>query len=678
MNKMMKKTKMPKEPKEKKLSLFNKNKISKNTESDFDELQDEVLELEKNETLNVDGGLKKGMITTRDLIAPPSFYRGEVAEGDWLKVGSTFTRPFVMQGFPSVVDVGWLDELYSYQGDMDVALHIQPADDREALDELTNKLVQFESQYAIEAEKGSIKNLTKLRADIDNLYAQRAKIERNQENLFYIQISANLYANSKEELDKQTQKIDNKLKGRKIYLMPTFLQQDEGYKSSLPLGKSYLPDKFRNFNSGALTSTFPFYNSEIMHESGIFCAQNRTTGTPILIDFYDRDKLTNGNITVFGKSGMGKTFFVSLLTMRSALRGVRTAIVDPEGEFKPLTEALGGSHVYIATDSDQFINPFDIESEESIGKNGEIVNKVDVKSKVADLLNLIGVMNGGLSNEERSLVSVALRSVYDKKGITEDATSLKVIEPFYDEASGVFYHQGIEKPMPTFSDFHEELEDMALKERNADLKRLAGSLEMFKKGGIYDLFDIQTSPELKNYMNTPIVTFDVSRLEESILRPIGMYIALQWIWEKFVKKNPTVKKRIVCDEAWMLVNKNMAGNEMTAQFLETTSRRIRKRNGGLLIASQNFLEFDNSEQGKAVLSNSVVNFFLGQDQTDITALQDRFKLSDGEVNFLLRAKRGETLIRIQQESAVGQIVAFPYEQALIDKAKGFIGGETKH
>ena len=170
------------------------------------------------------------------------------------------------------------------------------------------------------------------------------------------------------------------------------------------------------------------------------------------------------------------------------------------------------------------------------------------------------------------------------------------------------------------------------------------------------------------FTNAPIVTFDVSQLEEGMLRPIGMYIALSWTWEKFVKKNVHIKKRIICDEAWMLVNKNMAGNEFTAQFLENCARRIRKRNGGLLVASQNFIEFADNPQGKAVLTNTVVNIFLKQNSTDIDAVQDTFKLSEGEKQFLLSARRGEMLIRMNEESSVAQAIPFKYEIDLISNA----------
>ena len=95
---------------------------------------------------------------------------------------------------------------------------------------------------------------------------------------------------------------------------------------------------------------------------------------------------------------------------------------------------------------------------------------------------------------------------------------------------------------------------------------------------------------------------------------------------------------------------------------------IRKRNGGLLVSSQNFVEFADNPQGKAVLTNTVVNIFLKQNSTDIDAVQETFKLSDGEKHFLLTARRGEMLIRMNEESSVAMAVPFKYEQQLISNA----------
>lgn len=611
---------------------------------------------------------EKGMTNVKDFIAPPSFERNHQ---DYLKAGDKYVRSYIMTGFPASIRVGWLDTIIHGEADTDLTIHINPADERLALDELTNKITQFEAQLHIEQEKGSIRNETKLRNMIVSLYAQRERLEQNYESLFHIQIGANLFADTKEDLERDAQKIDNKLKGNKVYLMPTYLRQAEGYKTSLPFGKTYVPDLFRNFNTGALTACFPFYNAEISHETGVFIGVNLETNTPIMIDFYDREKLLNSNITVFGQAGSGKTFAVSLLTMRSALRGVRTVIIDPENEYQALTRALGGAYISISTDSKHFLNPFDVESEVNPDDG---IEKVDLKAKAADILNLIAVMAGGLNAEQRSIVATVVKQTYEDLGFNEDPKSLLITDAFFDEETGIFYTEGMRKPMPTFSDFHERLLDLARSESNKDTLSLAKSLEIYKKGGIYDLFDCHTSEELSNFKNAPIVTFDISQLEESILRPIGMYVALSWSWEKFAKKNRHIKKRIVCDEAWMLVNKSMAGHEYTGQFLENCSRRIRKRNGGLLVASQQFMEFADSQQGQAVLKNAVTKILLKQDSTDIDGVQDMFKLSDGERNFLLQAQRGEALIKMGQQSSVAHVLPFDYEIEFISKANQQVTG----
>ena len=610
----------------------------------------------------------KGSYNLKDFIAPPSLDRSDFGH---LVVGNQYVRNFVMQGFPNQVYVGWLNALYNAEAEIDTMIHVEPADDRAALDALTAKITQFEAQLATEQERGNIRNVTRLGDAIQDLYEERRKLERNIEKLYQVEILANLYADSKENLEKETQKLDNKLRGRKIYLMPNYLRQDDGYKSTLPIGKSFITDKYRNFNSGALTACFPFYNSEITHENGVFIGVNTATWTPVLIDFYDRKILNNSNITVLGQAGTGKTFFVSLLTLRSTLRGIRTVIIDPEGEYKKLTDAVGGSHIYLAPDSNECINPFDIEEEDIVDEDGFPTGQkeVNINDKVSDVLNLLEVMAGGLSQGQRSTCATLLQQLYYDKNISRDPESLYVTEPFFDHKTNLFYHEGMKKQMPTFSDFHRKVEEYAIKNNDIEMNDLGKTLLMFKKVGIYDMFDCYTSENLSNLKNSPIVTFDVSRLEENILRPIGMYVALSWTWEKFVKKNPQNKKRVVCDEAWMLVSPNMAGSAYTAQFLENAARRIRKRNGGLLVASQNFSEFARSPQGEAVLKQAITNIFLGQDPTDVDALQDTFKLSDGEKIFLMGAQRGEMLIKMHNESTTVSVIPFEFEKALIEKKK---------
>ena len=622
---------------------------------------EDVLGFDESETKS---RLMNGVPSLKDMIAPPSFDR---SHPDHMEVGMKFVRNFLVAGFPKQISVGWANNLYNYEGDLDLALHINPTDERTALDELTSKITQFEAQLSTELEKGSNRNVTRLRAQIDDLYQERMKAEQNYISLFSIQMILNLYADSLEQLNKESQLLENSLKGRKIKLMPTFLRQDMGYKSALPFGRSWLNQNYRNFNSEALTACYPFYNAEISHPSGVFLGINNQTQTPIYIDFFNRMLLNNGNTTVFGTAGSGKTFFVSLLIMRSVLKQVRSVIVDPEGEYKTITQALGGVNIEIKPNG-SIPNPFDLEDEEVVDDYGKPTGKREVRlrDKISDLLNLLGVMCGGLEREQMSLLSLVLAETYKDFGMTEATESLYTDEIVLTE-SGEFIHSGQKKVMPTLSDFHERLVKASKEEGNSCLISVANSLQMFTKGGVYGLFDSQTSPELVSMKEAPVITFDVSALEDKVLRPIGMYIALTWCWEKFAKKNITVKKCIICDEAWMLVKKELAGAEFTAQFLENTARRIRKRNGMLLVASQNFKEFADNPQGQSVLTNASVNIFLRQNATDIDEVQTVFKLSNGERNFLLSASKGNFLLKMSDESTTGYARAFDYEKYLIEK-----------
>jgi len=646
-----------------KLNFFKRKQQNEVTESPA-VVNNEVAEVLGQDVSLTGNRIYNGVPCLKDMIAPPSFDR---SNPDHMQVGSKFARNLIVAGFPRQIAVGWANALYNYEGDLDLVIHINPMDERTALDELTSKITQFEAQYATELEKGSNRNITRLRTQIEDLYQERMKAEQNYISLFSIQMIMNLYADTLEQLNKETQLLENSLKGRKIKLMENYLRQDMGYKSALPFGRSWLTRNYRNFNSEALVACYPFYNAEISHPSGVLIGVNNQTQTPIYIDFYDRKLLNNGNTTVFGTAGSGKTFLVSLLTMRSALKQIRTAIVDPEGEYKTITMALGGVNIEIKPGG-AIPNPFDLEDEEEVDDYGNPTGRrvVKLQEKISDLLNLIGVMCGGLEREQISLLSLVLADTYKDFGMTEAADSLYTDDVILND-QGEFIHHGQKKVMPTLSDFQKRLVVASKEQGNECLVSVANSLQMFTRTGVYGLFDTQTSPELVNMKDAPVITFDVSSLEDKVLRPIGMYIAMTWCWEKFAKKNLAIKKRIVCDEAWMLVKKEMAGSEFTAQFLENTARRIRKRNGSLLVASQNFKEFADNPQGQAVLTNTTVNIFLRQNPTDIDDVQSVFKLSDGERNFLVSATKGNFLLKMQEESTTGFALAFDYERFLIEK-----------
>lgn len=636
-------------------------------------IKDDNLNIDTNFTINVEeeeeqniGVLARGRRTLKDMLAPISIDR---SNEEYLRIGQKYARTFSINGYPNTGYITFLDDIFDYNGVMDCCIHVDPSDARLAHDELTKQITSIEAQLDIEMKAGRNKEITRLMAKRDSLMEERVRIEQNQQNLFHVYVGCTLYDNTLDGLESKSQVLERNLSGHKIMLLPNIMKMDEGYMSCLPLGINPLLDKFRNFNTGALTACFPFYNSEISHPDGIFIGVNMTTQTPIYLDF-QLPTLNNKNALILGESGSGKTFLVSLITMRSCLFGMRTAIVDPEGDYCRLTESLGGVSYTISKNSKFRLNPFDIEEDIEIDENGNKVGEafVDVDGKVADIVNLLCVMAGNAMTDVcASLTSEILQQLYSNFGITRDPKSLIENEDHYDFDEGDLNFAGGKKKMPTFSDFYKLLVTYVQQHNNPEMKTLADVLVQYKRGGIYDIFDCQSTVDISEFSEAPIINFDVHELEESRMRPIGMYISMNWIWEKFVKKDLKTKKRVVCDEAWMLLSTSMQGYEYTSKFLETSARRIRKRNGSLLVASQNFHEFVGNKVGQAILANCSINIFLKQDNKFIEAFQDYFKVSDGEKTFLTTCKRGQGIIKLAQETAVVNVKGFDYEKLLIER-----------
>lgn len=636
-----------------------------------------LFDLEDDSALHIatNSSMKENIRTLKDCFAPSEI---DVLDAKTLKVGEKYFRNYVMQGYPQKAYVGWLDNLYQYEGNMDTVVMVEPNSDRVALDELTKQITSLEAQYSQELKEGKESNLVAYQNKIKSLIEQRTQIEQNNESMFRVGIFSNLCADSIDELERKAEILESEMKGRRMNFIPTNMRMVNGFKTALPLNTNFYKDKMRNFNTGGVVACMPFTRGEICDPNGVLIGKNALTGNNIMIDFYNKKVMKNTNVGIFGRAGSGKSFFTMLLTMRSALKGITTAIIDPEGEYGRIATFLGGANIELSSGSKAMINPFEIDYEIELDDDGKPTGRefVNLEEKYGDLIDLICVMASDITQEEKSLISSIIVKLYQTFGITSDPDSLFEKGQTISE-DGTISPRGHKKRMPQYSDFYnllsEEINQREMINPNgADivpLRKMQNKLLMYCRGQAYPIFDCQSTVDLSNFANYPVINFDVSHLEEGTLRPIGMYIVMSYVWEKIVKKNIEISKRVICDEAWMLLNKSFPGFEYTSAFLEKCARRIRKRNAGLLVASQNFVEFTNSDQGNAVLNNLAVKCFLKQNETDIDALQDKFKISDGEKNFLLRAATGQVLIRTDNDVAVCNVIAFPIESEMINKSR---------
>ena len=199
------------------------------------------------------------------------------------------------------------------------------------------------------------------------------------------------------------------------------------------------------------------------------------------------------------------------------------------------------------------------------------------------------------------------------------------------------------------SDIYQYIQEQFGDDRHAD--RILAALRPFLRDGSKPIFDGQTylGKNVEGDLSSArLVNFNISKMEEGFLRPIAYHVILNFLWEYFVKNSDlsSVKKVVLCDEAWTLLD-----NEQTVNFLEKMARRSRKRNAGLRVASQDFVRFLLNPKARGIIQNTYTTLFLRQNKVDLKHIKENYELSDGELNILFgNPDKGEGVMRSGKSS----------------------------
>ena len=267
-----------------------------------------------------------------------------------------------------------------------------------------------------------------------------------------------LFAYSMDELDRYTELLINEMSKTLVDVKPAWAMQDEAFRSNMPFGENKISKK-HTFDRNAMSTVFPFFNSEVGHENGIPLGFNRQTGLPILYDNFS-PSLTNYNMIIFGKSGAGKSVTIKTLSARSSiLMGIESLALDAEGEYGAVAESLGGVNVVISPTSKTIINVFDIEPEvvkdEITGKERTIVS---VENKVEDVTQgLLTMARGSTGSTEvneltKQIISESVLEEYVSRGINDSVESL------YENNNGSGQYFGkIKTEMPTIGSWYKRI-----------------------------------------------------------------------------------------------------------------------------------------------------------------------------------------------------------------------------
>jgi len=549
-----------------------------------------------------------------DSIAPQSIEE----DFDYIKINDIYFRTLFVAGYPRFVAPGWLEPVVNFDTSLDISFYIYPVDGKSVLDDLRRKIAEMEAEISTDIERGKIvdpSTQAKLE-DARSLQEQLVKgIERFYEFSFYITIPAN----SVDELNSVTRQIESQLGSLLIVAKHAILDMEEGFLSTAPFGMDRL-NLTRNMDTTSVATTFPLTSTELSSDTGVLYGINSQNESFII---FDRFTLQNSNMVIFATSGAGKSFFVKLEALRSLMTGTEIIVIDPESEYKALADAVGGEFISFSFNSPSKINPFDLAQIREPGEN-------QLGLKILSLHSLLKVIMGATTPTQEALLDRALIMTYRGKGITMDPDT-----------------QGKEPPL--MEDLYKTLIGMEV----PDALDLAARIEKYVRGSFVGIFDKQTNINIVN----PFTVFSVKDLQD-VLRPIAMFIILDFIWTK-IKKD--LKRRIlVVDEAW-----HMMRYPDTAQFLWSVVKRARKYFLGLTTITQDVEDFLAQDIGKAIVTNSALQVLLKQSPAAIDKIGEMFYLSQGEKQLLLAANIGEGIFFAGPHHAPIRVVASEEEYKLI-------------
>ncbi|NUM25550.1 MAG: ATP-binding protein [Candidatus Buchananbacteria bacterium] len=574
--------------------------------------QEEILEAKS--VLEEERIYREGVVSIKDLISPAAL---EVTP-TFIKLGDRFVRTLFVIGYPRYIAVGWFAPIINLSVALDIAMFFYPVKSNIILKQLRNKVGALEAQILADREKGAPRDPIRETAlrDIEKL---RDDLTQGVEHFFQFGLYVTLYANTKEELDNLTGDVESLFGSRLVFSKKVLYQAEQGFNSTLPLGNDELMIGF-NMNSSPVASSFPFISSELTSDEGILYGINRHNNSLIL---FDRFSLQNANTVVFATSGAGKSYAIKLEVLRTMMMGTDVIVIDPEREYKHLSDAVGGTYVNISLSSESKINPFDLPRAVGEQRASDVI-----RGAVITIKGLIRLMLGELSHQEDSIIDRALLETYAKKDITSDS-DLSKIEP------------------PIMQDFQDVLEGM---EGGGDL---ALRLKKYTQGTFSGLFNSPTNVDTKNQL----VVFSVRDLEDE-LRPMAIYTIVNYIWN--VVRSELKKRVLIIDEAWWLMQ-----NEDSAKFIYALVKRCRKYYLGVTNITQDVNDFLLSPYGQAIVNNSSIQLLMRQSPAAIDLVQKTFILTEGEKYLLLESGVGEGIFFAGDKHAAIKVVASYTEDQLI-------------
>ena len=538
----------------------------------------------------------------KDTICPDSLE----FKKDHFVMGGKFGRVLFLKEYASYIKDSMISEMTELNRTMMLSIDVIPVPTDEAVREMQNRLLGVETNVTNWQRRQNNNNNFSAVVPYD-LEQQRKETRemlddlttRDQRMMFAVVTLVHL-ADSKEELDSDTETLQSAARKHLCQLATLNWQQADGLTTALPLGLRRI-DALRTLTTEALAVLMPFKAQEIRDQGGVYYGQNVISKNLIVAN---RKELLNGNGFVLGVSGSGKSF-----TAKEEIAGVALSteddiiVIDPESEYGPLIEGLGGEEVNISATSRNHINAMDMEQGYGDGENPVVLKSEFLLSLCEQLVG-----SGKLSAKEKSIIDRCTAGVYHD-----------------------YIRSGYRGAAPTLKDFHAEL----LRQTEAEARDVALAIELFTEGSL-NTFAKPTNVDT----NSRILCYDIRDLGKQLL-PVGMLVVLDSVFNRIIHNRKMGRNTwVYIDEIYLLFQ-----HEYSANFLFTLWKRVRKYGACCTGITQNLDDLLQSHTARTMLANSEFLVMLNQAATDRAELAQLLNISDNQLSYITNVDSGRGLIK---------------------------------
>ena len=561
-----------------------------------------VESLETREIENIITYAKENNMSIFDVIAPKKI---SMRESDFIEIDDKkFLRVLYVSKLPKSITPRFYNRLTTLEEiNLITTLNISPTNSAKMIKQVDKSLSAMETERLEKIKRAGKSNLDyewvkdkKLETRISNAEQLQYDLQKNNQKIFKNNFLVCISANSFEELEDQTVKVQEVAAEMLVEMKPLLWQQLEGLQNILPLGHNSLQFQ-RTLTSEATAVNVPFNSKDFNHDKSLFYGVNLVSKNAI---FCDRKQLINGNGCVLATSGAGKSFNVKTLIEQILIRypSDDVCIIEPQDEYSNLLKVFNGQKIFISTTSNTHINPFDLSLNYGCTDNGK---SEPVKSKVEYIIAFLESIVGAnaLTGGQKTIIDRCTKIIFEdyEKSNFED-----------------------ESLLPTLPDFY----NMLLQQPEAEAKDLALIIERYVKGSM-DLFSKKTNIDIQNRL----VSFDISKLSAS-LQTTGYLVVLDHIQNRLARNKEIGKYTwIFIDEFHILLS-----NPYSAQYVANFYKTGRKLNALNTVISQQIAHLLRSEAGRDILSNSEFALILKQKTLDLPDICSIFNISQEESMYI--------------------------------------------